>query len=51
MAMKTEQRGGGRSALSSRRRADERGAILATIGVQGGVWAYKAANGSTCGRT
>jgi lysophospholipase L1-like esterase len=47
MAMKTEQRGGGRGALEFETTAlTSAEPFLATIGVQGGVWAYKAANGS-----
>ena len=47
MAMKTEQRGGGRGALEFETTTlTSAEPFLATIGVQGGVWVYKAANGS-----
>jgi lysophospholipase L1-like esterase len=47
MAMKTEQRGGGRGALEFETTTlTTAEPFLATIGVQGGVWVYKAADGS-----
>ena len=46
MAMKTEERGGGRGALQFETTTLTNGEpFLAAIGVQGGVWTYKAANG------
>ena len=47
MAMKTEERGGGRGSLQFETTTLTNGEpFLATIGVQNGVWTYKAANGS-----
>jgi len=45
--MKTEERGGGRGSLQFETTTLTNGEpFLATIGVQNGVWTYKAANGS-----
>jgi lysophospholipase L1-like esterase len=47
MAMKTEERGGGRGSLQFETTTlTTGGPFLAVIGVQNGLWTYKAANGS-----
>jgi lysophospholipase L1-like esterase len=47
VAMKTEERGGGRGALQFETTTLTSGApFVATLGVQNGVWIYRAANGS-----